>query len=157
MSYSFRCAQPSDIPRLLELLDQVLHIHHLGRPDLFRPHGSKYTDSQLREILENPNRPIYVLCQDGMVLGYAFCILHQITGDSCLEDQSYLYIDDLCVDAAYRGQGLGSKLLAYVREQARAMGCGSLTLNVWEKNESAKSFYEKEGFSIQKYGMEIKI
>ena len=49
-----RKAQETDMPGIDRLLEQVLAVHHQGRPDLFRAgRCRKYTDEQLREILQN--------------------------------------------------------------------------------------------------------
>ena len=48
-----RKAKEKDIPRILELLEQVLQIHADIRPDIFIPGTTKYTIDELREILKN--------------------------------------------------------------------------------------------------------
>ena len=48
-----RDAKEKDIPRILELLKQVLQIHADIRPDIFIPGTTKYTIDELREILKN--------------------------------------------------------------------------------------------------------
>ena len=48
-----RKAEEKDIPRILELLKQVLQIHADIRPDIFIPGTTKYTIDELREILKN--------------------------------------------------------------------------------------------------------
>ena len=48
-----RKAEEKDIPRLLALLGQVLQIHAEIRPDIFIPDTTKYTVSELAELL-NP-------------------------------------------------------------------------------------------------------
>jgi ribosomal protein S18 acetylase RimI-like enzyme len=68
---------------------------------------------------------------------------------------STLYIDDLCVDAAMRGHGIGKVLYDYAVDYARGNGYYNLTLNVWACNPSAMRFYEKCGLSVQKIGMEL--
>ena len=108
-SLQLRSAQEQDLPRLMLLLGQVLAVHHQGRPDLFRPTGSKYSPQQLRQLLTRKDRPIYVAADaDGQVLGYAFCMLQETRDDTVLLDRRTLYLDDLCVDEACRGQGVGS-------------------------------------------------
>jgi ribosomal protein S18 acetylase RimI-like enzyme len=67
----------------------------------------------------------------------------------------YMYIDDLCVDSACRGKGIGKKLFAHVCKEAKALGCRDITLNVWEGNDSARAFYESLGMKVQKTTMEI--
>ena len=67
-----------------------------------------------------------------------------------------MYIDDLCVDEACRGKHIGTALYAYVKDFAKSIGADSLTLNVWEGNDSAKAFYEHLGMSVQRTTMEDK-
>lgn len=150
-----RRAVNADIPGLDRLLEQVLTVHHNGRPDLFKANAKKYTDEQLQEILADDSRPVFVAVDDsGAVLGYAFCIFQQHLHDNILTDIKTLYVDDLCVDETIRGQHIGSKLYDYVVGFARESGCYNLTLNVWACNESARRFYEKCGLTPYKYGLE---
>ena len=48
-----RKAEEKDIPRILELLEQVLQIHADIRPDIFIPGTTKYTIDELTELLKN--------------------------------------------------------------------------------------------------------
>lgn len=150
-----RKAADRDIPGLNRLLHQVLMVHHYGRPDLFKPGGTKYTDSELSELLKDPSRPIFVAVDEKEeVLGYAFCIFQQHPDSHILTDIKTLYIDDLCVDEGCRGQHIGSALYRHVMDFAKAEGCYNVTLNVWACNESALAFYRRCGLQPQKYGME---
>ena len=150
-----RTALPKDIPRLHRLLSQVLEIHHQGRPDLFKTGVRKYTDEELAHLLQDENRPIFAaIDESGQVLGYAFCIFQQYKDDNIFTPVKTLYIDDLCVDEACRGQHLGRQLYDHVLAFARAQGCYNVTLNVWAFNESALRFYESCGLKPQKTGME---
>lgn len=48
-----RKAEERDIPRIMELLGQVLQIHADIRPDIFIPGTTKYTADELKELLKN--------------------------------------------------------------------------------------------------------
>ena len=73
-----RKAKEKDIPRIMELLGQVLQIHAEIRPDVFIPGTTKYTDSELKELLEQEDKPIYVAAgEDDVCMGYAFCQLKE--------------------------------------------------------------------------------
>ena len=138
-------AAVEDIPALLELLRQVGQVHHLGRPDLFRPDAQKYDEATLAALLRRPDRPIFVAREGDSVLGYAFCVHKETAGDPVLSDRRTLYIDDLCVDAAHRRRGVGAALLDHVRAYARGRGFDDITLNVWAFNEDARAFYAAHG------------
>lgn len=154
MNINIRRAEERDIPRITELLYQVHKVHSDKRPDLFRRGSKKYDGDELKEIISDSERPIFVgTDESGEVLGYAFCVFQRF-GDKSLEKHDTIYIDDLCVDEKYRGKHIGSALYDYVLKFAKDSGCYNVTLNVWAGNESAISFYNKMGLSVQKYTME---
>ena len=152
---SIRHARETDIPEINDLLNQVLMVHHNGRPDLFKANTKKYTDEELLGIIKDKNKPVFVMTDaEEKVRGYAFCVFIKHENDNILTDIKTLYIDDLCVDEASRGQHIGKELYEYVVAFAKKEGCYNVTLNVWSCNEGAKRFYEKCGLIPQKVGLE---
>ena len=152
---SIRRAEEKDVPRIMDLLAQVLMVHHEGRPDLFKAPATKYTEEELRALLRDDTRPIFAWTDEkDELVGYCFCVLKQEIGNNILTDIKTLYIDDLCVDEYARGKGVGRALYDYVKDYARSIGCYNLTLNVWARNEAALRFYRGLGMQPQKYGME---
>lgn len=150
-----RRAELKDIEKINDLLLQVAMVHHKGRPDLIKANCRKYNDCELAEIIKDVNRPIFVAEENGLVSGYAFCVIRERKGDNVLTDIKNLYIDDLCVDENARGKHIGTVIYNYVKDYAREIGCYNLTLNVWSCNESAQKFYEKQGLKPQKTTMEM--
>jgi len=150
-----RRAKIMDIPKINDLLNQVNLVHYNGRPDLFKKGIGKYTDSQLREMVADDERPIFVATDDDdKVVGYVFCIFEQHTDSNILTDVKTLYIDDLCVDEKLRGRHIGKQLYDYTVKYARECGCYNITLNVWSCNPPAIKFYEACGLKPQKVHME---
>ena len=149
-----RKANKKDIQRIIELLHQVKMVHHVIRPDLFKPHTTKYNEKELEAMLEDNDKPIFVY-DEGMVLGYAFCQISEVKNNQLLEDIKTLYIDDICVDENARGKHVGKALYEYVLDYAKSIGCNNITLNVWEGNEPALRFYRSMGMQVQKTTMEI--
>ena len=66
---NIRRANENDIPRLIELLEQVLQIHADIRPDIFIPGTTKYTNEELAQMIKDDTRPIYVAADEGHTLG----------------------------------------------------------------------------------------
>ena len=152
---NIRRANENDIFGINKLLEQVLMVHHNGRPDIFKSGAKKYTDEQLIDILKDENTPVFVAVdEEQQVMGYAFCIIKQFINDNILTDIKTLYIDDLCVDEDIRGKHIGKNIYEYVLSYAKEIGCYNVTLNVWALNENAIKFYEKCGLVPQKIGME---
>ena len=149
-----RKASNKDIHRIIELLHQVNMVHHVIRPDLFKPHTTKYNEQELEAMFKDNSKPVFVY-DDGEVLGYAFCQLTEVKDHLLLEDNKSLYIDDICVDEKARGKHVGKALYEYVSDYARSIGCHNITLNVWEGNNPAICFYKNMGMQVQKTTMEI--
>lgn len=82
-----------------------------------------------------PQAEVYVYEQGGIVRGFV-----GLTDD---------YIAGIFVDAAVQSQGIGTKLLQYVKKLR-----SKLTLRVYAKNERALHFYRKEGFVIREEGID---
>ena len=57
------------------------------------------------------------------------------------------YIAGIFVDQTYRSLGIGTKLLDFVKS-----GRSALSLNVYQKNTRAVSFYLRAGFSVRSEG-----
>ena len=150
-----RKAEERDIPRIMELLGQVLQIHADIRPDIFIPGTTKYTVDELKALLKNKEKPIYVAANEADVcVGYAFCQLQEQPFSNNMVQFKSLFIDDLCVDQQARGQHIGERLFEYVKNEAKRMNCYEVTLNVWAGNASAEKFYEKMGMKTKERQME---
>lgn len=150
-----RLAQEKDIKRIGELLLEVDLVHHRGRPDIFKI-GRKYSDEELKLLLQDGNRPILVETdEDDFVRGYCFCVFSEQRGHSVLQDCKTLYIDDLCVGEVFRGRHIGKSLFDAAVSLAQENNCNNVTLNVWSCNTSAMKFYESCGLKPQKIGMEL--
>jgi len=152
---TLRRAEEKDIPGIMALLEQVLSVHHGIRPDLFKPGATKYSPFELAGIIQDDRTPVFVAVDEaGRVLAHCFCVFQQYKGHHIMTDVKTLYIDDLCVDEAQRGQRIGKSLYDHAVAFARESGCYNVTLNVWAGNDSAFKFYQAQGLRPQKYGME---
>lgn len=150
-----RNAQAKDSDKIINLLQQVLDLHTKIRPDIFIPGTTKYTPDQLKAILNDEEKPVYVAVDDNdYVLGYAFCQIKEQPFSTNMIPFKSMFIDDLCVDSACRGQHIGEQLFDYVKAQAKKIGCYEVTLNVWAGNTGAECFYEKMGMKTKERMME---
>lgn len=149
-----RLANKNDTNALLALLGEVLSIHAECRPDIFKVGTTKYSESDIHDLIKNPLSPIYVYEDNGVVVGYAFCEIKEQIETSVLKPYKYLYIDDLCVKSSCRGLGIGRALYNYVKGEAERFNCTRITLNVWNNNENALAFYKALGLNALKTTME---
>ena len=61
-----------------------------------------------------------------------------------------LYITNIAVDPEHRRRGIGGRLLARVREQARLSGMAGVVADVWGGNEASFAFFSKHGFGVRR-------
>jgi len=59
-----------------------------------------------------------------------------------------LYIDTVCIDPAFRGKGIGTKLFEYAEEVAKQVNSAKLSLNVETEKEPAIRLYKRLGYEI---------
>ncbi|KAG4094273.1 hypothetical protein H8356DRAFT_1694214 [Neocallimastix lanati (nom. inval.)] len=147
---TIRRATAEDIPAINDLLAQVLHVHHVARPDLFKPKGNKFSDEELAVLLKNDECPVYVYVdENNKVRAHLFCEINEIK-QSNLQPIKNLFIEDLCVDENARGKKIGKKLYYFAIDLAKKLGCHNLTLDAWYDNTNAYHFYERLGMKPQK-------
>ncbi len=67
------------------------------------------------------------------------------------------YIDNICVDKAYRGRGAGRLLYDETVRMAKERGADTLMLTVWSFNTDAIEFYKHLGMKERNINMEAGI
>lgn len=107
------------------------------------PAGRKGTIAELRDIVGN-KRSIMIVAQDGKrIVGVgSLYSISKIAGKSG-------HIEDVVVDSAYRGQGVGEKIVQALIKSARAQKIQSLHLTSRPARAAANKLYQKLGF-VQK-------
>ena len=154
---NIRKASTKDIPSLLSLLKEVLALHAEIRPDIFST-TTKYNESDIKDILKNEKKPIYVAVNDkDEVLGYLFLEIKDNKNASNQKPRTTLYIDDICVSKDHRREGIGEFLFSFAKELAISLKCDDITLNVWSGNEAALKFYTKHGFKERNAILELNL
>ena len=109
-------------------------------------HLVRATDEGLRQALFGP-RPAaeVVLAEAGdETIGFAL-FFHNF---STFLGRPGLYLEDLFVVPAWRGRGVGTRLLAHLAAVALARGCGRMEWAVLDWNEAAIGFYTRLGAQL---------
>ena len=140
-----------DVNRLAR---QVHEMHIAWRPDLFRMPDELFPEELFRELITN--RELYAAKIDGTVVGFALIRKKPSDGVGRVP-RKVMLIDQICVDEAFRGHGIGSQMMEEIRILARAFGCTDLQLGVYPQNDAAVSFYQKCGFTIRSIDMQRKV
>lgn len=63
-----------------------------------------------------------------------------------LQDYASMFVNALAVAGSHRGQGIGSRFLAWAEQRAREAGLDRVSLHVWADNAAARRLYARHGF-----------
>lgn len=139
----FRPATHADIPILCDLLQALFTLESDYQPD-----RQKQTQAlqQLIDIANaNPGAPpcvVWVAQLGTRVIG--MCSLQVLI--STAEGGAVGLVEDVIIDADYRGQGVGQQLLHSLEAWAREHGLSRLQLLADAHNTRALAFYERQAW-----------
>jgi N-acetylglutamate synthase-like GNAT family acetyltransferase len=96
------------------------------------------------EILRTPRLRLLVLELDGAVVGTTYLnVMPNLTRSA----SPYAVIENVVIDEALRGEGLGKQLMAATLTAAWEAGCYKVMLMTGSKNPATHAFYRACGFS----------
>ncbi len=145
----FRRAEARDLTAIIAMLaDDVLGA---AREDPSLPLNNTYLDA-FAAIERDENQFLLVVECDGVVAG---CLqLSFIPGLSRL-GMWRGQVESVRIAAAFRGLGLGEKMLQWVIATCREKSCGLVQLHTDVTRNDAIRFYEKLGFKASHAGMKL--
>ncbi len=126
-----------DIPHLADLL-AILFAQEAD----FTPDRDRQVRG-LQQILTAPTTGcIFAARSESTVIGMVALLFTVSTA----EGEPVCWLEDMIVHPDWRGSGLGSRLLQYAIDYARAHHCARITLLTDQTNAGAIRFYERQGF-----------
>jgi GNAT superfamily N-acetyltransferase len=108
-----------------------------------KPLDAKVKESLVRELSKLSYAFTLLAYDNGLPIGLANCF----ESFSTFSNKPLINIHDFVVVENYRGRGISQIMLGKVEEIAKLKGCCKVTLEVLSNNISAKSAYNKFGFS----------
>ncbi len=137
MNATIDSATADDLEPMADLLAELFTLE-----SDFKPERGKQI-AALRLILDNPAvGQLFVLRVDGGVAGMANALFTVSTAEGC----PVVLLEDVIVNTAHRGSGLGRQLVDHVLAWAAANGLPRVTLLADKDNAPALAFYERLGF-----------
>jgi len=135
MTITIREARAADIPALSRLLEALFSIEADFRPDGTRQQRGL-------ELLLQQSETACVLVAEGGGQVVGMCTAQVLI--STAEGGPVAVVEDVVVDAACRGQGVGAQLLDALESWARRSGVSRLQLLADRNNEPALKFYARQ-------------
>ena len=128
-----------EVHEVAEIGDDVVQAFHRLIPQLSATSAVPTTD-QLREMAESDATVLFVARQDGAIVGLLTLVVVRIpTGLRAR-------IEDVVVDEAARGQGIGAHLSRAALERAAVEGVRTVDLTSRPDRTAANRLYEHLGF-----------
>lgn len=131
-----RAARPTDVARMVSLLDLLFAIEADFRPDPARQRQGLtllLDDERARVLVAERADGVVGMCTGQLVVSTA-------------EGGPALLVEDVVVDPDHRGRGVGRALLAALADWARGRGVRRLQLLADGNNGPALAFYERLGW-----------
>lgn len=133
---SFRLATLADADSLLAMIRRFYHIDNY-------PFSDERKRPVVEKLLKNPELgEVWFLEKEGQVIGYFFLAF----GYSFEFDGRDAFVDEVFIEAPFRGKGFGRQLLEYALQRANELGIKYLHLEVERHNEAGKNLYRSLGF-----------
>ena len=133
---AIRAAQAADAPEILRLIRALAEYEKLA-------HEVVATEDALRQTLfgAQPAAEVLLAEADGRPVGMALFFQNYST----FLARPGIYLEDLFVEPAFRGAGIGKALLRAVARLAVQRGCGRFEWSVLDWNQPAIDFYQSLG------------
>lgn len=117
--------------------------------ELYRHEGLPDDGGRERALAELVSHPefggAWLIAADGAFAGYV-----ALTACYSLEFHGrFGLLDELYIDEAWRGKGLGTATLAFIDEQCRRRGWKAVRLEVGHDNPAAQEVYRRGGYRTE--------
>ncbi len=140
-----RPSTPQDLEPMVSMVEQYWRFESLDGFD------RTAIGTLLRRVMDDPRLGQgWLATVDGAPAGYLLAVYVFSLEFKGLTAE----IDELFVAPEYRNLGLGAGLLSVAEAEFRARGCTNVFLQLGRRNDSAREFYRRHGFT-ERAGFEL--
>ena len=148
-----RRAKLEDIETLSRLNVHVQQLHAEAYPTLFKiPEQDDFAVPFFESLFEDVNVRIFLAEKDGPV-GYIVLRIVRREENPFMHPWKFAYIDQISVQPAYQGKGIGKLLMARAAELAEEENLDFIVLDSWGFNTEAHEFFKSVGYDFYNYRM----
>lgn len=134
---TIRKARETDLPAIRSLMAVL---EYDGKPPVTMAKARRVFNAMKRY----PDYRFYVATIDGEVVGtYALLIMHTMAD----QGRPSAIVEDVAVDPAHQGAGIGSAMMRHAMQLAKKHNCFKLVLSSSLRRHDAHKFYRKLGFT----------
>lgn len=140
MHYIIRNIEKKDLPQLVVLCEQHAHYEQAE-------YSSEGKEAKLEKALFSIRPALYALVVevDNAVVGFATYTFDFSTWDA----EFFIYLDCLYLEPAFRGHGIGAKIIEILRKTGMERDCVNIQWQTPVFNEQGINFYKNIGGLLQ--------
>ncbi|WP_019230346.1 GNAT family N-acetyltransferase [Sedimentibacter sp. B4] len=131
---------------IIELLNENYLINFPNHHDLSNYAISNFKD--MKKFINNGSALVVGAYSGGKTIGFLWAYRRLILGEE------RLHISHIVVDAAFRGYGIGTRMIDFIEQYALKKDIKVIELMTTSKNERTIEFYNKHGFSVTRVQFE---
>jgi len=140
-----------DYAPFVYLMRQVHEIHYKGNPSFYKNEMDTFDKNTFIQEMHHDN--IYIYEEKKIIIGFAYFNIMTIQNNPAIQDRSFMYLIDICIEQTLRHKGYGVKIMNELQSIAKTKNCKEIILDVYTFNIPALRFYRKMGFKDEKIGM----
>ena len=116
--------------------------------ELYKQLSSTIVQLSLKKILEDKDNIVFVLCkEENQIVGIAMMAMYKvISGHKGM-------VEDVVVDEAHRGKGIGRKLMEKLLEEGKNKNLHEIMLFTNHQRTPAIALYKSLGFQLRNSGL----
>ena len=144
---TIQLVRPSESDELLALSRKTFYdaFEHVNNPDDFKAYTAvAFRPENILAQINNPDSFFYFALIGDEKVGYIK--LNYSSAQTEFKDEDAIEIERIYVLATQQGKKIGNQLLDFAIDKAKKEGKHYIWLGVWEHNQAAQRFYERNGF-----------
>jgi len=157
VSIYVRASAKEDYAALLPIARETQEKHVEGLPHIFQKGTAGIPEEYFLGLLASDSKIMYVAELEQSITNYVIIKLNKVSYLDILVPRIVAFIIDIAVMKRYQGKCIGYALFQQSVEWAKAKRADSLDLMVWEFNQDAIAFYERQGMKSMNRTMSLEL
>ena len=147
-----RKANQNDLPKVVEIYDKILTNEEKGLITIGWIRDIYPTINTVKEALKRDDLFVYEN-EDRIIVASAIINRNQVdvyekgNWKNKVNDDKIMVLHTLTVDPSYSHRGIGRKFVEFYENYAKNNNCTELRIDTNEKNNIAREFYKKIGYT----------
>ena len=134
---------------LYELQEYIMNLDQEKYNTISPEYKEQYFNKVMKEVREYQGK-IMLYEENNKIIGLIIgCINNEETNDFDFHAPRRGRITEFIVNKKYHGKKIGQKLFKAMEEHLHGLGCKDILIGVFAYNDTARRFYEKNGYHLR--------